>query len=334
MYIVEISPTVAKGLFGSLNQLAVTFGVLGIDLFGIGDKIPYYYLPLVPMVLILVFIMLATFLKETPRWLVSKGRTAEAAVVLTVLQGVNVEEELEGLKTAIQKESGDCYGKVIFFGQKPAYLALFFSVFLMAFQQVCGINAIIFFASDILKRTQVSVSTLTIESTIGISVIQVIFTLVAVLIVDLVGRKLLLIIGSCGSLISTLVLGVYFLMDDLGTQLTSVLPIICMAVFIISFSLGWGPIPWVMVNEFSPIKVRAIIAGVSTAVNWAFAALVTGIFDIGPVKEHLYYFWFLFAAMSFLSIFFVLLLPETKGKSLQVMESDLRLYKMLKCSMC
>ena len=219
---------------------------------------------------------------------------------------------------------------------KPALLALLFSVLLMMFQQLCGPNAIIFFANDILIAAGDSPETASIKSSIGIGVIQVIATMVAVIVIDIVGRKLLLFVGSIGALITLTVMGVYFLLVNAYEMhnVPSMIPIVCIALFIISFSLGWGPIPWLMINELSPTKVRAVIAGVATALNWSLAALVTGIFGIGEVKSHSYVAYWMFAFMALLSFVFVLFLPETKGYSLQEIEHKLANYKPFRCRSC
>ena len=332
MYVVEISPALGKGLFGALNQLAITIGILGVEAFGIGDVLKYYHLSLLPMAIVLLYIMLAFFLKETPRWLVSKGRVKQSTAVMKTLRGTLFEKELEQLQSSLNAEEPDFRSKMNFMKTKPALLALLFSVLLMTFQQVCGPNAIIFFANDILIKGGDPPLIASIKSSIGIGVIQVIATAVAVIVIDIVGRKFLLFVGSIGAFVTLTVMGIYYLLvNAYNMHLTSYIPIVCITLFIISFSLGWAPIPWLMISELSPTKVRAIIAGTATAVNWSLAALVTGIFGIGVVRTHSYVAYWMFALMALLSFVFVLFLPETKGYSLQEIEHKLANYRPFRC---
>ena len=330
MYIVEISPTLGKGLFGSLNQLAVTIGVFAVEALPIGnDFFKYTRLAIVPMILILILVILvALFLRETPRWLVSREKVKEAADMLAFLRGVQYDDELEEIQTAIHSENSTFYNKIKYLKKKPAYLALVFSVSLLVFQQVCGVNAIVFYGSRIFTAAGFNRYQANLFAAVGIGVIQVIGTFIAAVVVDICGRKLLLFIGSAGSFVSTFVLGIFFLLKHNGDSPPSVLPVLCVILFISSFALSWGPIPWVMVNEFSPITVRALIVGVATATNWLFSLLVTGLFDIDIVLKYNYVVWFIFSAMSVLSIVFVCLLPETKGRSLQKIVRDLADYQV------
>lgn len=329
MYIVEISPTLAKGLFGSMNQLAVTIGIFIVEALGIkSDFFAYNTLAVIPMILILIFVVLSTlFLQETPRWLVSRGRVKEAAVRLNFLRKVNFDKELEELQSALHAENITFLNRVKFLKEKPAYLALFFSISLLVLQQVCGVNAIIFYASRILQKAEFDQYQANIYAAVGIGVIQVIFTFITVIVVDLSGRKILLFIGSVISFLTTFMIGLYFHFD---TKLPQALPVICVAVFIAGFALSWGPVPWVMVSEFSPITVRALIVGVATATNWLFAVIVTAMFDIGAVQNYPYIIWWVFSAFSLISIVFVLLVPETKGRSLQEIVHDLENYKIFR----
>ena len=281
------------------------------------------------MVLILMLVTLVSlFLRETPRWLVSRGNVKEAAGMLAFLRGVQYDDELEEIQTAIHSANGNFYSKIKFLKKKPSYLALAFSVTLLVFQQVCGINAIIFYGSQIFKAAGFTPYQANLFAAVGIGVIQVIGTFIAAVVVDICGRKLLLFIGSAGSFVSTFVLGIFFLLKHNDSNPPTVLPVLCVIVFISSFALSWGPIPWVMVNEFSPITVRALIVGVATATNWLFSTLVTVLFDIKIVQEYNYVVWLIFSAMSVLSIVFVCLLPETKGRSLQKIVRDLEDYKV------
>ena len=274
MYVVEISPAAGKGLFGALNQLAITLAYLLSRHLVLATSLnitTWLYYPWWSYTThdghILLFTVLGIFLHETPRWLLSKGQIKESTWVLQLLHGTQYDKEVDELQSAIHAEEGNFFNKMWFLRQKPAFLDLIFSVLLMAFQQLCGPNAFVFFASQILTNARVPPLTASIKTSIGIGLIQVVATAIAVIVVDMVRRRVLFI-GSIGSLLTSIVMGIYFILYNIHPP--DKIPIVCIAIFIIGFtcSLGWGPVPWLMISELSPTKVRAVIAGIATAVNW------------------------------------------------------------------
>ena len=322
----EISPTNLKGLFGSINQLAVTVGILLIYL--MTTWIRYYIVALVAIGCTLIFAIAVIFLPETPRWLIANRQRLRANAILYRLRGpkANIVREMNTLEKAIEKEEEFSFvDQVKMLRQKSSLIPLIFSIFLMFFQQFCGINVIIFYAGNLLETAHMSADKANISADLGVGVIQVIFTLISVLLVDLLGRRVLLTLGGALLSLSTAALGIFFFLEHhypknntIQSEDFQFIAVACLAVFIIGFSLGWGPIPWLMMGELAPLQIRGIVSGIATALNWSFSAVITVSFDKYSHVVHPYGAWWTFSVISALSIVFVLVfLPETRGKDLE-----------------
>ena len=212
----------------------------------------------------------------------------------------------------------------------------------MFFQQFSGINAVIFYASDIFKTAQISLD-VNLVSALAIGVVQVLATLLSVLLVDKLGRKILLTISSAGMGLSSFILGIYYYIlvhhceNCLGPQkvchhsnpsldMTSpcntsnfgYLAVVCVVFFIISFSLAWGPIPWSMMSELMPNHVRTLAGSIATFINWTFAAIITSCFHkYATFVTEAGAFWSFTIVMAFAVVLVIVFLPETKGHSLE-----------------
>ena len=221
------------------------------------------------------------------------------------------------------------------------YKPLIIGVMAMVFQQFCGINAVIGYCNEIFESASVKNSSLV---TIITSLAQIVFTLVACLIVDKCGRRLLLMVGGFFMFVVMFLLGVYYditIFDgpNLGqidifhhrtipVAKISWLAVTCVITFIVMFSIGWGPIPWMLMGELFPPKARDVAGAVCNVVNWLSAFIIMKFFP--QMKEALKnqgVFWF-YAAFSLLSFLFTLFfVPETKGKTLEEIEQYFNLKK-------
>lgn len=317
-----------KGLFGAINQLAITIGILIIYL--LTSYIRYYIVALIAAAVTLIFVVVVLFLPETPRWLMANRERLKANQVLFQLRGpqANIQREMSTLDKALESEAEFTFlDKLKMLKYKYSYIPLVFAIFLMFFQQFCGINVIIFYAGNVLSSTSIKKPSLAAD--LGVGVIQVIFTFFSVILIDMLGRKKLLCAGGFLLSSSAIVLGIFYYITEKdihhlkeSTQF-SYLAVACLAIFIIGFSIGWGPIPWVMMGELTPLQTRGILSGIATAVNWSFSTIVTVGFD--PYKSVVkpYGAWWTFGAISALSIPFVIfLIPETKGKELEDIQEE------------
>ena len=323
LYIAEISPKNLRGLFGNMNQLAITVGILLVQALGIG--LHYEWLSLIGLVIILLFVTLTSMtLHESPRWLISQGKNPQANKVLKWLRGSNsnVSEEVTEIKSQLANEV-----KLKFTEQmralkaRPVYHPIILAALLMFFQQFSGINAVVFNGELLLKEADVDNAA--IMATIAIGVTQVVGSLVGAILTDILGRKVLLITSGLTMCLSMGLLSIYELdlscNDDHDLQ---PLAITAMMFYIIGYAIGWGALPWLMASELIPMKARGIGVGIATCVNWICAAIVLGFFGS---YENLVKPWGAFLTFSIIcllsAIFVRIFIPETKGKSLEQIEN-------------
>ena len=331
VYVSEISTAKLKGLFGACQQLFVTLGIFFVEILGtISSYRPdfkYYHVSLVALAIVLVFEALMLITKETPRWLMSHNKPDVAKDVLRFLRGpaCNIDKELNGMVEALKKQPQLTFGQTLQeFRHRAVYFPVLLALGLAFFQQFSGINAAIFYAAPIFSEAQVSNPTLVASFAVG--AVQVVFTLVSVLLVDLAGRKVLLVIGSVVLSLSGVMIGVEFILGHFYCHSDSAcrfspLAIVGLIFYIMAFSIAWGAIPWLMMSELIPQRVRGISSGIVTAFNWSLAAIITGAFKPYSDAVRPWFAWWTFAVFMALSIPFVLLLlPETKGHSLEEIE--------------
>ncbi|XP_037338200.2 solute carrier family 2, facilitated glucose transporter member 8 isoform X1 [Pungitius pungitius] len=341
LYISEMAHERVRGTLGSCVQLMVVLGIMGVYLAGL--YLDWRWLAIccsVPPTLLMVCMC---FVPETPRFLLSQGKRREAEQALRFLRGPDapVEWECARIEDACDEQGGGFQMSDL--KDAGVYKPLVIGVMLMIFQQMTGINAIMFYAEDIFQRAHFKESDL---ASVIVGLIQVVFTGVAALIMDRAGRKILLIISGVAMAISTTAFGVYFYLTSglhsrpqLSLVLLDVqsrageephadlawLALASMAVFIIGFALGWGPIPWLVMSEVFPSKVRGVASAACVLTNWSMAFLVTKTFqNMMDLLTSAGTFWF-FSSMCLLNVLFtVAFVPETKGKTLEQIEASFR----------
>jgi sugar porter (SP) family MFS transporter len=328
LYAAESAPTHVRGRLVSLYQMAITIGIF----------IAYFadYLLIesdswramlgisaIPAVLLLL-VMLR--MKDSPRWYVTAGRDQEAAAVLARVEpGGDTDAQLAAVKAAVEQEPAGTW-KDVFAREWRAPLIV--GVALAFLQQLTGINAIIYYADNIFAaagfNSPVSQSLATLWA---IGAVNVLATLIAVLYVDRFGRKPLLMIGSAGMCLSLIVVGGAFVqLDDVtasnahagAPSSAGLIALVGLVVFIASFAFSLGPVVWTIINEIFPAHVRGKGVAVATGANWFAAWLVSQFFlTLVDILTEQGTFW-LFAAFSAGTYVYVrVLVPETKGKSLE-----------------
>ena len=220
------------------------------------------------------------------------------------------------------------------FKKRDVFIPVFIMLFIMFFQQIGGLNASSAYSALIFKEAGVKHYRLTAAYAVGGA--GMLFTIISLFIVDRFGRKLLLIASGLGMLVGAVALGTHFyvtrpslcanstqpglLQSDSTLCNTQFAPlaIASLILFNISFSIGWGPVPWVLLGELIPLRVRGVGSGIATLVNWATAAIVTGFYLDYAEKVRTWFAWWSFALMNLAGILFVaLFLFETKGKTLE-----------------
>jgi SP family galactose:H+ symporter-like MFS transporter len=326
LYISEVAPAQMRGSLVSLNQLAITIGIVVsylVDYALSGIQGWRYMLGLAAVPAIILGIGMLP-LPDTPRWLVKHDETAKARAVLKRIRGeANVEDELEEIQTSLKKQSS---GRAELFNPlvKPA---LIIGVVLAIFQQVTGINTVIYYAPKIFQFAGFVSASSAIFATVGVGVVNVIMTIVAILLLDRIGRRPLLLTGLAGMIFSLGLLSLAFYLPSLG-GLIGVLSVVGLMIYVGSFAIGLGPVFWLLISEIYPLKVRGLAMSVASEANWGTNLVValtflTLIQTVGKSGAFLFYALAGIAAW----IFVYLLLPETKGRTLEEIEEHWRMGK-------
>lgn len=325
LYLSEVSPKQLRGTLVSLYQWAITAGILFSYVINAAFAQAVYswrwmlFAGVFPGLILLIGMM---FLSDTPRWLVSKNRDDEAKKVFQKIEpDIDVDEEIRQIKETLKPEKDTVDKKFRF--KKWMIMPFIVGVGIM-FAQICtGINTIIYYAPTIFKIAGFDSNLNAIYATTGIGVVNFLMTVVAIFFTDRLGRKPLLYFGLTGVMLSLLALGCAFQFEHvLGANLKWV-AVGSLVSYIVCFAFSLGPVGWVLVSEVFPLKIRGLAMSICTVSNFAFNFFVVGSFPIlinrlgGAIT-----FWG-FAAVSFLCILFVFFfVPETKGISLEQIESN------------
>jgi sugar porter (SP) family MFS transporter len=318
VYISEVAPPESRGRLVSFFQLAVTIGILvaylvGLAFNGIEGWRWMLGLGVVPA-LALAFGMLR--MPQSPRWLVMSGDDFAARATLAKIRVDDpdtIDRELEEIKESLDEKPG-AWSELL---EPVVKAALVVGVGLAILQQVTGINTVIYYAPTIIEFTGVNSSAGSILAAVGVGVINVAMTVVALRLLDRAGRRTLLMIGVSGMSISLFTLGGAFVGGG-GSTLSSVVAIVSLMVYVASFAVSLGPIFWLLNAEIYPLGVRSKAAGVGTMANWTFNFIVSLTFlllieALGRSGA----FW-LYGGIGILTLIFCwALVPETKGKRLE-----------------
>ncbi len=323
VYISEVAPPESRGRLVSFFQLSVTIGILLAYLVGLGFDHSEGWrwmlgLGCVPA-LALAFGMLR--MPQSPRWLVMSGDDFSARASLARIRADDpeaIDRELEEIKGSLDAKPG-AWSELL---QPLVKAALVVGVGLAILQQVTGINTVIYYAPTIVEFTGVDSSAGAILAAVGVGIINVAFTLLALRLLDRVGRRTMLMIGVSGMTISLFVLGGAFVGGG-GSTFDSVLAIVSLMTYVASFAISLGPIFWLLNAEIYPLSVRSKAAGIGTMANWTFNFIVSLTFlllieALGRPGA----FWF-YGVVGILTLVFCWkLVPETKGKRLEDIQAE------------
>ena len=321
MYISEISPGARRGALVSLNQLAIVIGILiaffsNYLLVGVGPDNWRWMLAVMGLPALFFFISLL-FVPESPRWLVQKGKTEEAFGILSRINGSErASSELRDIEASVHNEEQGTYREVFSKELRPL---LMIGVLLAIFQQMTGINSIMYYAPIIFQKIGNGTSSALMQ-TIAVGAVNLTFTIVSLKLIDRWGRKPLLIVGAIGMVVSLTVIAIAFFMHHFEGYLI----LVFILVFIASFAVSIGPVAWVVIAEIFPNKLRSKAMSVAIVTLWAFTFLVSLTFPIILDRLGGGAAFAIFGAMCLLLLFYVIFrLPETKGKSLEELEKIL-----------
>jgi sugar porter (SP) family MFS transporter len=319
MYISEISPAERRGRLVALFQFNVVSGILiaflsNYLLFGISED-SWRWMLGVQAIPSLIFFVMVFFVPESPRWLVKNHKDEEAERVLKSIGEPRPREALNSIKESLHSEAGQ-EKESLFNGlyKKP----IFYVVALAMFNQLSGINAIMYYAPRIFEMTGLAKDTALLQA-VSIGVTNMVFTLLAISVIDRFGRKKLLIIGSVGMVISLGMVAYTFYTGMFGGYLI----MLYLVGFIAFFAFSQGAVIWVFMSEIFPNKVRAQGQTLGSFTHWIMAALISWTFPILAESSENggFYSFLLFTLMMLLHGFFAWkVLPETKGKTLEGIE--------------
>lgn len=341
-YIAEVSPAAVRGRLGSLQQLAIVLGIFAALLSdawlagtagGASQKLwfnleAWRWMFLVAVVPAIIYGALVLGVPESPRHLVAKGRLAEGKAVLREVLGMDNDVALDAKVKDIQQSLQSEYRPTLkdLRGPRLGLLpVVWIGILLSVFQQFVGINVIFYYSSTLWHSVGFSESD-SFSITVATSVVNVLVTLVAIALVDRIGRKPLLVIGSAGMTI-TLGAMAWCFSQATGSGASLSLPapwnivaLVSANAYVVFFGLSWGPMVWVLLGEMFPNRIRAIALAVAAAAQWLANFAITSTFpalsEIG-----LTFAYGLYAAFALISLVFVVkAVRETKGMELEAME--------------
>ncbi|XAR64126.1 hypothetical protein NMG60_11024353 [Bertholletia excelsa] len=327
VYIAEIAPQNLRGGLGSVNQLSVTIGLMLAYLLGL--FVGWRVLAVLGILPCLILIPGLFFIPESPRWLAKMGMTEDFEVSLQVLRGFDTDISLEvnEIKRSVASTSRRTAIRFAMLKQKRYWYPLMVGIGLLVLQQLSGTNGVLFYASSIFEAAGISSSNI---ATFGVGAVQVVATAVSTWLVDKTGRRLLLIVSSSVMALSLLLVAASFFIKDFisdSSTLYSILGIISVVGvvgMIIGFSLGMGPIPWIIMSEILPINIKGLAGSVATLANWFCAWLITmtANFLLDWNKGGTFTIYMFMCA--FTVVFSYLWVPETKGRTLEEIQWSFR----------
>ena len=324
LYLSEMAPAEKRGAIVSLNQFCITLGILLSYLvdYAFADVAGTWRWMLgigcIPGIMLGVGM---AFLPESPRWLAAQGRLGEAEGVLRQLRGRDdVGEELSGLKRDLGEERADASLAALFSAPK-ARTPLIVGIGLAVFQQVTGINTVIYYAPSIFKEAGFASNSAAILATVGVGVVNVLMTVVALLLLDQAGRRKLLLVGLAIMTVCLVAIAAAF---SLGTQVVGGITAVALAAYVGGFAIGLGPIFWLIIAEIFPLAYRGRGMSVASMANWGSNLVVALLFlDLIRLLTPGGTFA-LFAVLTVAAFGFAWkYVPETNGRSLEQIESDM-----------
>ena len=316
-YISEIAPAKDRGRLVSLYQFNIVLGILvaffsNYLLSGIGDN-DWRWMLGVQAIPAIIYTLFVITIPESPRWLISQSRVEEAKKVMKI---ISPDQDSELLATQMEEDYADAPKENIFMKKYRFPLTLAFLV--AFFNQMSGINAFLYYAPRIFGEAGLGEKTALLSS-IGIGIVNMVFTLVGVNLIDKVGRKKLMFIGSIGYIISLGLVSMAFYFHWTGLAIP-----IFLFLFIASHAIGQGTIIWVFISEIFPNHLRASGQSFGSSTHWVLAAIIPSLIPtlfstIGPGTVFLVF----TIAMVFQLLFVIFMMPETKGTTLEKLSKSL-----------
>jgi SP family galactose:H+ symporter-like MFS transporter len=323
LYMSELSPPKIRGSLVSFNQLFITIGIV------ISYLVDYAFTPIngwrymFGLATIPAVILLLTMLRmpDSPRWLINSGNIEKARLNLSkIRKSENINKEFQEIKTSLDKQKGgikELLNPLI----KPAIIV---GISLAIFQQATGINTVIYYAPTILESAGFGSSAASIFATMIIGLVNVSFTIIAIFLLDRMGRRPLLLIGLAGMSGALITLGIVLILPSLLSQAGS-LAVVSLMCYVAFFAIGLGPVFWLLISEIYPLKIRGLAMSIVTEANWGANLIIALTFLLLVQLLGLSSTFWIYAAVGILALIFTFsYVPETKGRTLEEIEEHWR----------
>jgi len=324
LYIAELVPAKVRGSLVAVNMLAITTGIVvayfvDFALSGIQAWRIMFGVAVIPSTILAVAMWR---LPDSPRWLISRSKVEQAKQVLQrVRTETDVNPEIQDIQQSLAKEKGRGVTELF----KPSLrMPLIVGVGLAIFQQITGINTVIYYAPTIFGFAGFETTGSAILAGAGLGMLMLFMHVLAIYLMDRVGRRPLLLIGVAGQIVGMAILGAAFQFQQLSGFI-GYIAIGSLAIYVACFAFGLGPVFWLMISEIYPLNVRGAAMSVATVANWGFNLAVALTFlSLVGVLGHSVTFWLYGVIAVAAWVFFYRLVPETKGKSLEQIEDHWR----------
>ena len=349
VYLGEVPSKKLRGVVGAIGQGILAIGVMLSYVLGAIGGFRYYYISLVAVGIVALFEVLMIWLPETPRWLFAKGHVERAESVLLWLRGkkIDITEELEEIEKVVVAKKNSKKNMMQEFLRRGVIIPFIYVLTSFVFQQIGGVSAVFAFAAAIFSEA--GVANPRVMSIYAVGVVGVIGNFSIVFVVDSIGRRTLLILSGAGMCIACAMLGIHFFItrpslcssNDFNNNSTSLmldttnapttsapcnshfapLAIASLVLYRFSYSIGLGPIPYILLSEMLPLSVRGFASGLVGTVMWLTVSAVAGLYlKYVELVEQWFVMW-TFALFNLLSVLFtIVFIPETKGKSIEELE--------------
>jgi SP family galactose:H+ symporter-like MFS transporter len=324
MYIAEVVPAKVRGALVAVNMLAITTGVVAaylVDyaLSGTGAWRYMFGLGAIPAVILVIAMWK---LPDSPRWLISRSLLKQAKLILERVRTVtDVDPEIAEIQKSMAKQGA---GGIAGLFQASVRMPMIVGLGLAIFQQITGINTVMYYSPTIFKFAGIMDTGTAILAGAGLTGVMWCFHVLAIFLLDRVGRRPLLLVGVAGQIVGLAILGAAFQFPQLAS-FKSYVAIGGLVIYVSCFAFGLGPIFWLMISEIYPLKVRGAAMSAVTVINWVTNLAVAVTFlSLVKILGHAGTFWLYGATGVAAWIFFYRLAPETKGKTLEQIEAHWR----------
>ena len=333
IYTAEIAPARIRGRLVGLVQFNIVLGILLaylsnyiIQMIITDEKVAWRWMLGVMLIPSVVFLLLLVSVSETPRWLMSRGRDKEAVEISRRLCSTQAESEEQIAEIRQQLAADRTKGSLSDFFSRRYSKVIIFAFIIAMCNQLSGINAILYYAPEVMKEAGASKDDAYLMS-VAVGIMNLIATMAALTVIDKIGRRSLMIVGSIGYLLSLgFLTGVMFMYEGNFDSTSSLLVLVGLLFFIAAHAFGQGSVIWVFISEIFPNKVRGTGQSFGSLTHWVFAAVTTYAFPTIIGKLGGGFAFLIFFVCMCGQLFWVLkMMPETKGVPLEEMESKLGL---------